>query len=177
MYSFFVFLRLVHIMAGAFWVGAALMMTFFISPTVNATEDSGRNFMRHFMGKTKFNLVMWSAAHRRLYPVLDRQQCPPIILDEHWPWCRLQHQRYVRLLWLARWCLPKSKFEWDGSIGWPDPSSGRSPYTGTSISNATIWESIGSWWKSECLVPHPGNDRDGYRQIFIVLEGQQLLYH
>ncbi len=62
MYSFFVFLRLVHIMAGAFWVGAALMMTFFISPTVNATQDSGRNFMRHFMGKTKFNLVMWSAA-------------------------------------------------------------------------------------------------------------------
>ena len=62
MYSFFIILRLIHILAGAFWVGAALMLTFFISPAVNATQDSGRNFMRHFMGKTKFNLVMWSSA-------------------------------------------------------------------------------------------------------------------
>ena len=44
MYIFLVILRLVHILAGTFWVGAALMMTFFISPTVNATQDSGRSF-------------------------------------------------------------------------------------------------------------------------------------
>jgi uncharacterized membrane protein len=62
MYTFLLILRLVHILAGAFWVGAALMLTFFISPTVNATQDAGKRFMGHFMGKTKFNLAMWSSA-------------------------------------------------------------------------------------------------------------------
>ena len=62
MYTVLIILRLVHILAGAFWVGAALMLTFFISPTVNATEDAGKRFMGHFMGKTTFNLVMWSSA-------------------------------------------------------------------------------------------------------------------
>jgi len=62
MYLFLIILRLVHVLAGAFWVGAALMLTFFISPTVNATQDAGKRFMGHFMGKTKFNLAMWSSA-------------------------------------------------------------------------------------------------------------------
>lgn len=62
MYLLLVILRMVHILAGAFWVGAALMLTFFISPTVNATQDAGKRFMGHFMGKTKFNLFMWSSA-------------------------------------------------------------------------------------------------------------------
>jgi uncharacterized membrane protein len=61
-YIFLVILRLVHILAGTFWVGAALMLTFFISPTVGATQDAGKRFMGHFMGKTKFNLAMWSSA-------------------------------------------------------------------------------------------------------------------
>ena len=61
MYIFLIILRLVHILAGAFWVGAALLLTFFISPTVNATQDAGKRFMGHFMGKTKFNLVMWTS--------------------------------------------------------------------------------------------------------------------
>ncbi len=30
-------LRLVHIFGGVFWVGAALMMGFFVSPTAGAT--------------------------------------------------------------------------------------------------------------------------------------------
>ncbi len=55
-------LRLLHIFSGVFWVGAALMLTFFISPTVMATKDAGQGFMRHFMGNTKFGLAMWSAA-------------------------------------------------------------------------------------------------------------------
>ena len=55
-------LRLLHIIAGVFWVGAALMLTFFISPTVGATKDAGQGFMRHFMRNTKFNLVMWASA-------------------------------------------------------------------------------------------------------------------
>jgi uncharacterized membrane protein len=55
-------LRIFHIISGVFWVGAALMLTFFISPTVNATKEAGQGFMRHFMGNTKFNLVMWTSA-------------------------------------------------------------------------------------------------------------------
>lgn len=55
-------LRILHILSGVFWVGAALMLTFFISPTVGATKEAGQGFMRHFMGQTKFNLVMWTAA-------------------------------------------------------------------------------------------------------------------
>lgn len=55
-------LRILHIIAGIFWVGAALMLTFFISPTVGATKEAGQGFMRHFMGNTKFNLTMWTAA-------------------------------------------------------------------------------------------------------------------
>ena len=57
-----IILRLLHIIAGVFWVGAALMLTFFISPTVGATKEAGQGFMRHFMGNTKFNLVMWTSA-------------------------------------------------------------------------------------------------------------------
>jgi uncharacterized membrane protein len=55
-------LRILHIISGVFWVGAALMLTFFISPTVNATKEAGQGFMRHFMGNTKFNLAMWTSA-------------------------------------------------------------------------------------------------------------------
>ena len=55
-------LRLLHIISGVFWVGAALMLTFFISPTVGATQEAGQRFMRHFMGNTKFNLAMWTSA-------------------------------------------------------------------------------------------------------------------
>jgi uncharacterized membrane protein len=57
-----IILRLLHILAGVFWVGAALMLTFFISPTVGATKEAGQGFMRHFMGNTKFNLAMWASA-------------------------------------------------------------------------------------------------------------------
>jgi uncharacterized membrane protein len=57
-----ILLRFIHILAGVFWVGAALMLTFFISPTAGATQNAGQKFMRHFMGQTRFNLVMWSSA-------------------------------------------------------------------------------------------------------------------
>ena len=32
-------LRIIHIVAGIFWVGGALMMTFFIGPTAAATAE------------------------------------------------------------------------------------------------------------------------------------------
>jgi len=62
MNALIIFLRLLHIFSGVFWVGAVLLLTFFISPTVAATQEAGKGFMRHFMGKTRFNLAMWSAA-------------------------------------------------------------------------------------------------------------------
>lgn len=62
MNTLMIVLRMLHIIAGVFWVGAALMLTFFISPTVGATKEAGQGFMRHFMGNTKFNLVMWTSA-------------------------------------------------------------------------------------------------------------------
>ncbi len=47
-------LRFIHIVGGTFWVGAALLMNFFIAPTLRATGDAGRQFAGHFMGKTRF---------------------------------------------------------------------------------------------------------------------------
>lgn len=60
MNTLMIFLRLLHIFAGVFWVGAALLLTFFITPAVASTREAGQDFMRHFMGKTRFNLAMWS---------------------------------------------------------------------------------------------------------------------
>lgn len=51
-------LRITHILAGVYWVGAALMMNFFIGPSVGATGDAGRQFIGHIMAKTKFSMSM-----------------------------------------------------------------------------------------------------------------------
>lgn len=48
-------LRIVHILAGIFWVGGALMMAFFIGPTVGATAEAGQKFVSHLMGNLKFS--------------------------------------------------------------------------------------------------------------------------
>jgi len=53
-----VVLRLIHIVGGIFWVGAALMLNFFIAPTLRATGDAGKQFAGHFMARTKFTVVM-----------------------------------------------------------------------------------------------------------------------
>jgi uncharacterized membrane protein len=51
-------LRFVHIVGGIFWVGAALVMNFFVGPTLRATGDAGRQFAGHFMAKTRFVMVL-----------------------------------------------------------------------------------------------------------------------
>lgn len=51
-------LRFIHIIGGVFWVGAALVMNFFVAPTMRATGDAGRQFAGHFMGKTKIVAAM-----------------------------------------------------------------------------------------------------------------------
>ena len=48
-------LRWLHIVSGILWVGAAVMLTFFVSPAVQATQESGQKFMGYLMQNTKFN--------------------------------------------------------------------------------------------------------------------------
>jgi uncharacterized membrane protein len=55
-------LRLVHILGGITWVGAALILNFFVGPSVAATEVAGQQFMRHLMLKTRFTNVVTIAA-------------------------------------------------------------------------------------------------------------------
>ena len=42
-------LRLVHILAGIFWVGAVFLIAGFLMPTVRATGREGGRFMQHLM--------------------------------------------------------------------------------------------------------------------------------
>ncbi len=55
-------LRVVHIGAGIFWGGAALMMNYFFGPTVQATNQVGQQFAGHLMLRTKFVTVMTTMA-------------------------------------------------------------------------------------------------------------------
>jgi uncharacterized membrane protein len=55
-------LRIAHILGGIFWVGGALIMNFYIGPSVGATADAGRTFVGHLMGKTNFSKLMMAAA-------------------------------------------------------------------------------------------------------------------
>ena len=58
----FLTLRIVHILAGVFWVGGTLMMTFFIAPTVGALGDAGPKFVAHLVRNLKFTTRMSIAA-------------------------------------------------------------------------------------------------------------------
>ncbi|HSL27979.1 MAG TPA: hypothetical protein VK900_02165 [Anaerolineales bacterium] len=55
-------LRIIHIVAGVFWVGGTLMMAFFIAPTIGATGESGQRFVGHLMNNLKFSNRMAIAA-------------------------------------------------------------------------------------------------------------------
>ena len=48
-------LRIIHIVAGVFWVGGALFMTFFVAPTVGALGEPGQKFVGHLMNNLKFS--------------------------------------------------------------------------------------------------------------------------
>jgi len=55
-------LRIIHIVAGVFWVGGTLIMAFFIGPTVGATAEAGQKFVGHLMNNLKFSNRMAAAA-------------------------------------------------------------------------------------------------------------------
>jgi uncharacterized membrane protein len=55
-------LRIIHIVAGVFWVGGTLIMTYFVGPAVGATGETGQKVVGHLMNNLKFRQRMSAAA-------------------------------------------------------------------------------------------------------------------
>ena len=55
-------LRIIHIVAGVFWVGGTLIMTFFVAPTIGAIGEPGQRFVGHLMNNLKFSNRMAAAS-------------------------------------------------------------------------------------------------------------------
>ena len=55
-------LRIVHIVAGAFWFGGVIMMTFFVGPTVREMGEAGPKFVALLVRNRKFTTRMSIAA-------------------------------------------------------------------------------------------------------------------
>lgn len=55
-------LRLSHIAAGLIWVGAAIMMSFFVEPAAERSGADGARFLRALYGKTKYARMIPLAA-------------------------------------------------------------------------------------------------------------------
>ncbi len=55
-------LRIIHIVAGVFWVGGGMVGAFFLGPAVSATGDSGRLVMDYLMSKARLSTRMSAAA-------------------------------------------------------------------------------------------------------------------
>lgn len=58
----FGFLRLVHIFAGALWIGAAIVYLFFIKPSVKSIGPAGTQFMQNLASRRKYPLFMVSVS-------------------------------------------------------------------------------------------------------------------
>jgi uncharacterized membrane protein len=59
---FLLVMRLLHVFGGVVWVGGALIMNFYIVPTIGATAQAGKQFAGHLMLKTRFSMMMSAAA-------------------------------------------------------------------------------------------------------------------
>ena len=55
------FLRLVHVLAGVFWVGSAIFMAAFIAPTVRAIGPAGGQVMQHLAQVRKVPVYMMTS--------------------------------------------------------------------------------------------------------------------
>jgi hypothetical protein len=51
-------LRLIHILAGIFWVGAAFLMAGFLVPTMRETGREGGRFIQHLMQKRRLPIFI-----------------------------------------------------------------------------------------------------------------------
>jgi uncharacterized membrane protein len=58
----FVVLRLIHVLSGAFWLGAAVTMFLFLQPTAQATAPEGQRFMLHLLRNRRFSEAVLGAA-------------------------------------------------------------------------------------------------------------------
>jgi len=62
MLGLMIVLRWIHIVSGIMWVGAAVMLTFFITPAVRSTNETGQKFMRYLLQNTSFNKFILNVA-------------------------------------------------------------------------------------------------------------------
>lgn len=58
----FVVLRLIHVLGGAVWLGAAVTMFLFLQPTARATAPEGQRFMLYLLRNRRFSEVVLGAA-------------------------------------------------------------------------------------------------------------------
>jgi len=56
------FLRIVHVLGGALWVGAAVAYFAFVGPSVKASGPAGGQFMQQFMERRKYPIFMTIAS-------------------------------------------------------------------------------------------------------------------
>lgn len=54
-------LRLIHILAGIFWVGAVFLVASFLLPTMRATGREGGRFMQHLMQQRRLPVFLATA--------------------------------------------------------------------------------------------------------------------
>lgn len=54
-------LRLTHILAGMFWVGATLTATFYLGPTLEATGEAGQKVMQHLVRNSRLLTALTAA--------------------------------------------------------------------------------------------------------------------
>ena len=59
---FVIVLRLIHILSGVFWVGAAMVSAFFLSPALAATGEAGQKMMGHMVTKGRMSARITAAA-------------------------------------------------------------------------------------------------------------------
>jgi uncharacterized membrane protein len=55
-------LRLIHILAGIYWAGAAILVAAFLTPAVRALGPEGGKFMQQLVGKQQFSMYLSLAA-------------------------------------------------------------------------------------------------------------------
>ena len=58
MTTYLLVLRIIHILGGAFWAGAAFMLAGYVAPAVREAGQAGTQFMQGLLGKTRFLSVI-----------------------------------------------------------------------------------------------------------------------
>jgi uncharacterized membrane protein len=59
---FLILLRLIHVVAGALWIGAAVFYLFFLKPSVKSIGPAGPQFMQNLVKRRKYPVFMLSVS-------------------------------------------------------------------------------------------------------------------